>query len=74
MFFINHDMKAKYPCVLIGTALTIAMFADGNFVVIFGSDLFFFKEWKTLYHGYSLCMHCVFLCYLLAKTCSQPSE
>jgi hypothetical protein len=29
MFFVEHDVKAKYQCVQKGTAFTIAMFADG---------------------------------------------
>ena len=66
MFFVEHDVKAKYQCVQKGTALTIAMFADGIFVVIFGSTLFY-KEWKTLYHSVSLCMHCVFFVLLIGK-------
>lgn len=41
MFFVKHDVKAKYQCVQKGTALTIAMFADGFFVVIFWFNLIF---------------------------------
>jgi hypothetical protein len=66
MFFVKHDVKAKYQCVQKGTALTIAMFADGFFVT-FCSTLFFYKKWKTLYHRVSLCMHCVFFVLLIAK-------
>ena len=67
MFFVKHDVKAKYQCVQKGTALTIAMFADCFFVVIFWFNLIFYKEWKTLYHSVSLCMHCVFFVLLIGK-------
>jgi hypothetical protein len=46
MFFINHDMKAKYQCVPIGTALTIAMFADGNLWLFLVQTYFFIRNGK----------------------------
>jgi hypothetical protein len=46
MFFINHDMKAKYQCVPIGTALTIAMFADGNLWLFLVQTYFLIRNGK----------------------------
>jgi hypothetical protein len=40
MFFVKHDVKAKYQCVQKGTALTIAMFADGCFVIFWFNLIF----------------------------------
>jgi hypothetical protein len=61
MFFVNHVVKAKYQCVQKGTAFTIAMFADGFFVVIFRSTLFFIRNGKPYIIAFPyVCI--VFLC------------
>ena len=74
MFFVKHDVKAKYQCVQKGTALTIAMFADGFFVVIFRSTLFFIRNGKPYIIAFPYVCIVFSLCYLLAKICFQPSD
>ena len=74
MFFVNHDVKAKYQCVQKGTAFTSAMFADGFFVVIFVQPYFFIRNGKPYIIEFPYVCIVFSLCYLLAKTCFQPSE
>jgi len=74
MFFVKHDVKAKYQCVQKGTALTIAMFADCFLQLFFGSTLFFVRNGKPYIIAFPYVCIVFSLCYLLAKICFQPSD
>ena len=73
MFFVEHDVKAKYQCVQKGTALTIAMFADG-ILWLFLVQPYFIRNGKPYIIAFPYVCIVFSLCYLLAKTCFQPSE
>ena len=59
MFFVKHDVKAKYQCVQKSTALTIAMFADVFFVL--GSNIRNGKPYIISFLMYALCSLFLFL-------------
>jgi hypothetical protein len=74
MFFVEHDVKAKYQCVQKGTALTIAimlMVFSSYFLV---QPYFFIRNGKPYIIEFPYVCIVFSLCYLLAKICSQPSE